>query len=98
MKKLLAFTVVALVFTAAPALADHHGGEGHKGDMFAKHDSDGNGVITEAEFLDHAKERFSKMDADGNGEVTQDEARAMKSKWKEKLKEKRAQKSGSSEE
>ena len=97
MKKLLALSAVALAFSAAPALADHHGGEGRmggKGDMFAKHDTDGNGVVTEAEFLEHAKERFSKMDTDGNGEVTKDEAEAMKEKWKEKRAEMKAKKSG----
>ncbi len=97
MKKLLTLGAFALAFSATPALADHHGGE-HKGDMFAKHDTNGDGVVSEAEFLEHAKERFSKMDTDGNGEVSKEETEAMKAKWKEKRAEMKAKKSATPEE
>ncbi|MEZ5814187.1 MAG: hypothetical protein R3E13_05610 [Alphaproteobacteria bacterium] len=90
MKKLLAFTAVALVISMSPALADHHGGAGHhKGKMFEKHDLNGDGVISKEEFLSHAEDKFGKMDADGNGEISKDEAEAAHAKMKEKWKERR---------
>ncbi len=91
MKKLLALGACAFAFSVTPALADHHEGGDHKGKMFEKHDTNGDGVISKDEFLTHAaekaEERFAKMDADGNGEVSKEEAAAAKEKWREKMKE-----------
>ena len=90
MKKLIAFTALTLAVSTAPALADSHGkGENHKGGMFEKHDTNGDGVISKSEFLFHAEERFEKMDADGNGEVTKDEGKAAHEAMREKMKERR---------
>lgn len=89
MKKLMAFTALALAVSTAPALAEQHGEGGHKGGMFEKHDTDGDGVISKDEFLSHAEERFSTMDADGNGEVSKDESKAARQSMKEKMKERR---------
>jgi hypothetical protein len=47
MNRFLALTAVLLTFSAAPALADHHG-EGKKGKMFEKHDTNGDGVISKS--------------------------------------------------
>ena len=88
MKKLLTLSVAALAISAAPALADNHS-DGKKGGMFAKHDTNGDGVISKSEFLAHAEERFATMDADGNGEVSKDEAKAGKEKMRERVKERR---------
>ena len=85
MKKILMLSIAALSLGfAAPALADHHEGKG-----FEKHDTNGDGVVTEAEFLEHAKARFAKMDTDGNGEISAEEAKENRAEMKEKMKEKR---------
>ena len=112
MKKLLAMTVLSMALISTAALADHHGGKhkmgGKKGKMiehmFQKNDTDGDGVISKAEFMDEAEERFSKMDADGDGKITQEEAKAfgeaMHKKWKEKREMKKegfGQKGGAAE-
>ena len=93
--KLLFATLIAagtLSLATAPVFAGHHEG-GEKGaKMFEKHDTNGDGVITLEEHLEHAKERFNKMDADGDGKISKEEARAAKEKMKEMMQEKRAEK------
>lgn len=98
MKKLLTLTAVIMVLAMPAALADHHGDGDmgdkahHEGGMFAKKDTNGDGVISKQEFLDAkmkwAEEKFNKMDADGNGEISMEESKAahakMKDKWKER--------------
>ena len=87
MKKMLLLSVAALTFgAAAPAFADHHD---KAGKMFEKHDLNGDGVVTQEEFLEHAKKKFSEMDRDSNGEISQEEAKAQRDTMKEKMKEKR---------
>lgn len=91
MKKFLMLGVAALTMAAAaPAMAEHH--EGAKHDMFAKHDTNSDGMISQEEFMATAQEKFAKMDADKNGSISKEEADAMKEKWKEKMKEHRAKK------
>ena len=64
MKKLLMLTAATLVLQASPVLAgDHDGMKDHKGKMFAEHDTDGDGAISEAEFLAGAKKKFAESDA-----------------------------------
>ena len=97
MKKLLMMSVVTLAFSVAPALAEPHGGprdgsgDGKGGAMFQKHDTNGDGFVSQEEFLDHAKQRFDDMDGDGDGKISKEEAQAhhaeMKEKWKEKREE-----------
>lgn len=87
MKKLLMLSAAVLAFQAAPALAER--GESHKGKMFESKDTNGDGTISESEFLAHAKEKFSKMDKDGDGSISKEEA---KENWEGKraeMKEKR---------
>ncbi len=52
---------------------------GHRPPSFEELDVDGNGAVTEDEFLapmlQHGEERFSRMDADGDGSLTSDELR-----------------------
>lgn len=88
MKKLMILSAAILAISSAPVLADNHG-EGKKGGMFEKHDTNGDGVISKAEFLSHAEERFSKMDADGNGEVTKEEGKAAHKDKRDKMKERK---------
>lgn len=84
--KLLALTGVALMLSAAPALAGHHEGKDggkqcpkHK--MFDKMDADGNGSVSKAEFTAFHAKKFDKMDVDGDGVLTKEEKKAA---WKEK--------------
>ena len=76
MKKLMMLSAAVLAFSSVPALADHHGEGGKKGEMFSKHDTNGDGVISEDEFLKHAAERFSNIDADGDGRVSKEESQS----------------------
>ena len=90
MKKFLMLTAAGLIFQATPVLAGHHeGGEDHKGGMFAKHDTNGDGVISEAEFLAHAKAKFAQKDTNGDGSISREEAKAAKQSKREKMKDKR---------
>ena len=92
MKKLLFLAAAILMLQATPVLAaGHEGGEGHKGKMFEKHDTDGDGKISEAEFLAKAKAKFAEKDTNGDGFITQDEAKAARGEMKEKMKEKRGE-------
>lgn len=99
MKKLLLGTSAVLALAAMPAIAGHHEGGEMKGDKqakmeemhdkkFEKYDTDGDGVVSKAEFMAHAEEKFGKMDADGDGNITKEESKAFwKAKgeeWKEK--------------
>lgn len=90
MKKTHLMLIAAgLILQATPVLADNHSSRG--GGMFDKHDSNGDGVITKAEFLESAEERFAKMDANGDGEITKEEGKDARSSMREKMKEKRSE-------
>lgn len=84
MKKLFIYTALALVFMSPSAFADNHGG---KGGMFEKHDTNGDGTISKAEFLSHAEERFAKMDANGDGSITKEEGKAAREERRGNMKE-----------
>ena len=60
------------LFAAAPAIAK---GGGHGARMFERHDTDGDGKISQEEFRAAHEERFKKMDLDGDGYITKEEAR-----------------------
>ncbi len=60
--------------------------------MFEKHDTNGDGVISKSEFLDHAEKRFKKMDKDGSGDITKEEAKEARQAMKDKMKEHRQNK------
>ena len=51
------------------------------------HDSDGDGMISESEFLAKAKERFAKMDANDDGKISREEAQKARQNKREKMKE-----------
>jgi len=89
MKKLLVLTAAALIFQATPVLAEHHEGSGKKGKMFAKYDTNNDGVISESEFMAKAKEKFSKMDANGDGNVTKEERKTAHEAKRSERKDKR---------
>lgn len=87
--------LAALLLTGPAAWADHHEGKegdhGKKSRKFERRDADGNGVITQAEWLAAAEAKFLDLDADGDGSVTKEEWTAgrerMKKRWKEKRSE-----------
>lgn len=93
MKRVMILSATILAFSAVPALAESGEHQGPKGGMFTKHDTNGDGVISEDEFLDHAKERFGNIDADGDGTVSKEEAKAghekKRAEMKERMKERR---------
>lgn len=101
MKKLLLLAAAGLILQATPAFADDHKGrgDGPRENMFEKHDANGDGMVSEAEFMAHAKAKFVEKDTNKDGSISKDEAQAakekMKGKWKEKRedrKEKRSEK------
>ncbi len=89
MKKLLTLSAVALALSFTPALAGERTDVDHKGGMFEKHDTNGDGVISKDEFLKQAEERFGKMDANGDGNVTAEEGKAAKEAMHSKREEHR---------
>lgn len=100
MKKILSqntyvtiFTVIALIiiFFGNITTSFAEGGKGkgcssHKGKMFERTDTNGDGVISREEFSAKAERRFKKMDANSDGKVTKEEAKnhhaAMREKYK----------------
>ena len=95
------FTITALVaiFIGSIGSSYAEGGESkacgaHKGKMFEKMDTDGDGAISLEEHSAKAERRFKKMDADGDGKVTREEIKshhaAMKEKYKKYHKENKA--------
>ena len=63
----------------------HHGGRGgHSGMMMARADTDGDKVISQAEFQTAALARFDAADANKDGKVTPEERAAQREAWKAK--------------
>lgn len=90
MKKLITLSICAFALGfSMPALAEDGGEAKGKGGPFVKHDTNGDGVISQSEFLKHAEERFSKMDSDGDGSVSREEAKAAHKAKREKMKDMR---------
>jgi len=80
---------VAIGSTAV--MAEHHEGD-HKGKMMERIDTDGDGMVSKAEFMAKHEEKFAKMDADSDGMLTTEEMKEAKAQMKEKwdeMKEKR---------
>lgn len=97
MKKILMLTAAVFAFQALPAIAQDGGGkEGGKHRYFEKLDTNKDGAISEAEFVEHSKARFKDMDGNGDGKVTQEESKAhheaKKAEWKKKRAEMKADK------
>lgn len=77
-KTMLATAMAALLtmgLTAAVPANAANPGQGRGAKMFDRHDANGDGKITQEEFMARCANRFTMMDLDGNGEVTQQEAR-----------------------
>ncbi|MGN6374576.1 MAG: EF-hand domain-containing protein [Sphingomonas sp.] len=67
----------------------HHGHRHHR-DMFAKVDSNNDGVITKAEAEAAAMQRFDKADTNHDGRIDQTEIAAVKAKMQARMQEMRA--------
>lgn len=100
MRKVLMFSVLAVLFLGGATFASAHCGDcGKKADcprksakmdkMFEKKDANSDGVISKAEFMSHVEKKFAKIDADGNGSLTKEEVKNYWSAKKEKHKEKK---------
>ena len=104
-KRLIIMSAVLLSFGSGHALAEGDGKGHHKGAKFEKHDLNGDGTISEDEFLQHAKDRFSNIDANGDGSVSEEEAKAhhkakraeMKARVKERRQERREKRNEAAE-
>ena len=85
----LLIALAAICLSSMPALADNHQNHErpHKGKMFERLDTDGNGTITENEFLDAHTKRFNTIDTDGDGEISKTEAQAHSQARRAKMKE-----------
>jgi len=97
MRKILMFSVLAVLFIGGATFASAHCGDcGKKADcprkpakmdkMFEKKDANSDGVISKAEFVAYTEGKFAKMDADGNGSLTKEEVKNYWAAKKEKHK------------
>ena len=68
----------------------HHGKRGGHGMMMARADTDGDKVISQAEFQTAALARFDAADANKDGQVTAEERAGQREAWKAKAGEWRA--------
>ncbi len=94
MKKILILAVMAVAFGVSPAFAEEGAdrarkGGHHKGKMFEKADTDGDGAVRNEEFSAFHGKVFDKMDMDGDGQITPEEQQKRRAEWKEKMKERR---------
>ena len=105
MRKVLMFSVLAVLFLGGATFASAHCGDcGKKADcprksakmdkMFEKKDVNSDGVISKAEFMSHVEKKFAKMDADGNGSLTKEEVKNYWTAKKEKHKKESGQCAG----
>ncbi|MGB5964527.1 MAG: EF-hand domain-containing protein [Sulfurimonadaceae bacterium] len=70
---LFAATLITLLATGCSLLKPHYSDEQMHSYLFDKFDSDEDGVITKAEYMDFIDERFAKMDTDRDGTITKED-------------------------
>lgn len=66
MRKIIAMTIVALLALPGAAFANQD-------KKFSDFDTNGDGVITKAEFTAKWDEKFAKKDTNGDGKITKEE-------------------------
>lgn len=98
MKKIMMLGAAILALQAIPAMAQdgappHEGGMRHggPGKFFEMNDTNKDGTVSEAEFLDAAKKKFVEMDADKDGKIGKEELEARHAEMKKKWEAKRAE-------
>lgn len=84
-----------------PSSEDGYGAQGGPGNgpraaqmqakMLERMDENGDGEITESDFIARAKDRFESIDTDNDGKVSPEEARAHHKDMRSKMKEKRGE-------
>lgn len=97
MKKTLIVAMVATMALTGTAIAEEHGDGKRKGRM-AKFDTDGNGKISQSEFLAKSQARFAKMDANNDGYLSRDEMKNARKKMRGNMKERRENRKASQSE
>ena len=70
-------------------LADSHMGEGRKGKMMERVDTDGDGFISKSEFVAKHEKMFAKIDSDGDGKISKEEMKNAHKDRKEKRQDRR---------
>ncbi len=71
MKKTLSAALLGATLFAGNAIAAPQDRPG--GDLLTMSDTDGNGVVTKAEFLADVEARFAKLDANKDGKISKEE-------------------------
>ena len=89
MKKTLMLSAAFLMFQAAPVLAEDAAHDGKKMEREIPGDTNGDGLISESEFMARAKERFSSIDANNDGKLSREEAKSAHEKKRAEMKEKK---------
>lgn len=93
MKKLLILTAAFMVLQSLPVFAedgDKPMGDHKRMEREIKGDTNGDGMISESEFLAKSKTRFSEIDSNGDGNIDREEAKKAHEKRRGAMKEKRA--------
>ena len=87
MKKITATAIALTVaMSAGAAFADHH--EGHDESTFQMLDTNGDGMISVAEWGDKDAVKFTQIDTNGDGNISKEEmAASMHKKAEEKVEE-----------
>lgn len=98
-KTKILLSAAALALLAFPALATEEGGyrSGGHHPRLEEVDTNGDGLVSEAEFLAKAKERFRRMDSNGDGKISREEHRQGREKMRERMKERRENRRGRDE-
>jgi len=86
---LLAISLLTASVVAASAWAAHHEGTG-KGKRFEKRDTDGDGTVSKAEWMEFSEIRFTETDTDSDGSIRKSEWDAKKKAMREQRKQGKA--------
>lgn len=90
MKKLfLAAVAVSVLSIASGAVMAEHHGDYKKGKMMEKVDTNGDGMVSKAEFMAKHEGKFAEMDADGDGNLSKEEMQSARGEMKDKMKDKK---------
>jgi hypothetical protein len=100
MKNKLLLTAACLALSVAVSIPlasgaahadDHHGhkGKGRHAERLQEVDTNGDGLVSKAEFMAQQEKRFNELDANSDGQIDQDEHKAFRGKMKERFKEMR---------